>query len=533
MDTITLKRNNRGRRSRDRLLPYALCSLLLLFGCASVEVQRTVPSISGGGQISVFLRGPDRTASDITFGISSVGFASEDGAVLEIANVPLTVKSTAVAGRQILVGEKVLPEGRYKKLLIIVKQATVNRKEGAAGLALPSDGIVEIGIDITVNRNQNTSLFLNWNPDASVESGYLFSPAIDVKKQTPELSSLLVYITNEDSDNVSVIHRQTGEVVAVVMVGKKPRGIAVGTSKERQRVYVANSGSNSVSVIDPTTNRVEVEIPLRFGKEPEGITTVRIAPDRELIFVTNYGSNNVSVVDAYTYQETDRVSVGDGPIAVAADPPFDTIVGSRFLSFGAIAALRDFRKNFSNVYVANKNSKDVSVIKVNTRGGVEEVIKVPVQWSPIALFVDYPRAKVYVANYTYDNLSIIDIPELILGNRAGAVSEMSNVGTSVTGVISDPEFDRLYLLRESSGETLIVRPFSETSSGVRTSIAPIMGSISVGSQPRALALDPEGRKIYVVNRGSDSVSVVDKTTRREEKVIPVGRRPYGIAIFPE
>jgi len=49
---------------------------------------------------------------------------------------------------------------------------------------------------------------------------------------------------------------------------------------------------------------------------------------------------------------------------------------------------------------------------------------------------------------------------------------------------------------------------------------------------RGIVYCPEGRKLYVVNRGSDSVSVVDKTTSREEKVIPVGKKPYGIAMFP-
>ena len=296
---------------------------------------------------------------------------------------------------------------------------------------------------------------------------------------------------------------------------------------------MANSGSNSISVIDPTTNRVEIEIPIRFGKEPEGIAVARVTPDKEFIFVTNYGSNNVSIIDASTYQEFDRVNVGDGPIAIAADPLVDTLSGSRFLGFSDIDLIRNYRRNFCNVYVANKNSRDVSVLTIEAKSGrPAEVITLNVQWSPIALTVDYPRGKVYVANYAYDNLSLIDIIQVIGGNKSGAVSEMSNVGASLTGVISDPDFDRLYLLQESSGEILMVRPFSEASGALKTSLSPVIGTISVGSQPRSFLIDPEGRKIYVVNRGSDSVSVVDKTTKREEKVIPVGRKPYGIAMFP-
>lgn len=510
---------------------FVLLLLFLLTGCASVK-QYSDAQLLPGGQVSLFLQVPERISADITFELSAVNIMAEDGTFLEVMNAPLSFRTSEVAGRQMLLGEKALPEGRYKKLQFIVRQALVNRKDGPAHLALPSEGI-DIPIDITVRRNQNTVLFLNWKPDASIGDGYLFSPVFDVRGQVPELSSLLIYVTNEGSNNVSVIHRQTGDVVAMVMVGKRPRGIAVSQGKERQRVYVVNSGSNSISVIDPTTNQVEVEIPVRFGKEPEGIAVARVTPDKEFIFVTNYGSNTVSIIDASTYQEVERVNVGDGPVAIAADPPVDTISGSRFLSFSDIDLIRNYRRMFCNVYVANKNSRDVSVLKIETKSGrPEEVITLNVQWSPIALTVDYPRARVYIANYSYDNLSLIDIIKVIGGNKSGAVSEMSNVGTSLTGVLADPDIDRLYFLKESSGEILMVRPFSEASSSLKTSIAPVIGSISVGSQPRSFLMDSEGRKIYVVNRGADSVSVVDKTTKREEKVIPVGRRPYGIAMVP-
>jgi YVTN family beta-propeller protein len=59
-----------------------------------------------------------------------------------------------------------------------------------------------------------------------------------------------------------------------------------------------------------------------------------------------------------------------------------------------------------------------------------------------------------------------------------------------------------------------------------------MGTIGVGSNPKSFILDPEARKFYVVNRGAGNVTVIDKTTRKEERVIPVGKNPYGITMFP-
>jgi YVTN family beta-propeller protein len=500
-------------------------------GCASVR-EYTGSTDAGGGQISVYLKGADKVSTDITFDLQAVNIIKEDGTVKGITINPIKVNSVSVAGRQLLLSEQTLPEGKYKKLQLIVKQASIKNQERTAALALPPEGI-ESATDINISRNTNTSVFLFWNADGSIGDGYLFSPALTVTGQVPELSNLLVYVTNEESNNVSVLNRQTGDVIAAVMVGKKPRGIAVSRGRERPRVYVANSGSDSISVIDPTTNKVEAEIPIRFGRAPEGITVVRVSPERELIFTANYASDNVSVIDAATYQEIDKINTGDGPVAITADPPADLLSGARFLNFEDLNVLRNYRERFFNVYTANKNSKDVSVIKMNAiTNKLEKVFQVSVQWSPITLTSDYQRGKVYVGNYNYDNLSVLDMTQIARGYESGVVGEITNVGSTVTGIIADPDLDRIYLLKEASSEIMIIRPFSEAFSAIKTSMGPLIGTIVVGNSPRSFIMDPEGRKLYVVNRGSDSVSVVDKTTSREEKVIPVGKKPYGIAMFP-
>ncbi|MFH1701907.1 MAG: hypothetical protein ABIB41_00570, partial [Nitrospirota bacterium] len=258
-----------------RILPFASYFLLLIFlaACASVKGQgeSSEPFYNQNyGQITVFLNGPDRASSDISFNLSAVNIMAEGGIYREIMNTLMSINSLNVTGRQILLTEKALPEGKYEKIKFIVKQASIKRKDRIASLALPPEGI-EIPIDVMINRNQNTSLFLHWNVDESIVNGYQFNPSITVKVRRPELSTLLIYVTNEDSNNVSVINRQLDEVVSTVMVGKKPRGVAVNLRKDHLRVYVANSGSNSITVIDPTTNKIENEIPIRYGREPEGI----------------------------------------------------------------------------------------------------------------------------------------------------------------------------------------------------------------------------------------------------------------------
>ncbi|HDH13598.1 MAG TPA: hypothetical protein ENG83_15625 [Nitrospirae bacterium] len=521
-------------RKKIKILSLVPCFLLLVFltGCATTdETEGLYKRLNT--QITLFLNGPDKVLPDITFELSAINIIEEDGTAREVMNRPIGVNSHIVEGSQILLGEKALPEGRYKKLQLIVTEASIRKKGRTAHLALPPEGI-EIDIDVSLRKHQNTTLFLNWNPDASIQEGYMFRPVFSVRSQTPELSSLLIYVTNEDSDNVSVINRQSGEIAATVMVGKKPRGIATSKNRDRLKVYVANSGSNSISVIDPTTNKIENEIPIRFGRRPEGIAVAGLSSEEDLLFVANYGSNSVSVVDTTTYQELEKIDVGRGPTAIAVDPSIDELITASFLSFEDINVLRSYRERFLNVYVVNQDSNDISVLRIDTATKKSvEVMTLGVEWRPVAIYVDYRRGKVYVANYDSDKLSVIDILQTVKGNIAGAVSVINNVGFSITGVVADPAFDRIYLLKESPGEIIIIKPFSGGFDYLKTVMPPVMGTISVGSSPKSLVMDPEGRKLYVVNRGSDNISVIDKTAKREERVISVGKRPYGIAVFPK
>jgi len=515
-----------------KIIYFISCFVLIigLQACTTPEMQ-SEPFDPYKGQVVLYFSMHNKASSDVTFELLAVNIISKDGTVRQIMNSPVSISSMTAAGRQILLGERSLPEGKYEKLQIVVKEASIRREDRIARLALPADA-TEMAIDVSINAGQSTSLFLDWNADMSIVDGYMFNPSFTLKGQVPELGTLLVYVTNENSNNVSVINRQTGEVVATVMVGSMPKGIAAGKRREHLKVYVANSGTNSISVIDPTINKVENEIPIRFGSQPEGIAVARISPDKELIFVTNYNSNSVSVVDATTYQELEKIDVGNGPVAVALDPPVEGLIGAKFLTLEDTNILRNYRDIFFNVYIANMNSNSISVIRFNKlKNRSEEIINIGVEWRPAALAVDYQRGKVYVANYGSDKLSVVDILQVIKGNSAGAVSVISDVGTSVNDVIADPSLDRIYLLKEAPGEISIIRPSAEGPRTFKTAITPILGTITVGISPRSFMLDPEGRKIYVVNRGSNNVTVIDKTTRKEERIIPVGKRPYSITMF--
>ena len=506
-----------------------LVSSFLITGCYSTD-EREDHLEENKGQFTLFMSAVDKPVHDITFNLSAINIISDDGSSRVITDIPVEINSNNLKGQQVILGERRLPEGKYKALHLVVSHVLIRHRDRLVNMALPPEGL-EIPLNVFVRRQQNISIFVNWNVNASIVDGYLFDPVFTVKSQVPELSTLLIYVTNEDSNNVSVINKQSGEVVATIMVGSKPRGIAAVVGRERSRVYVANSGSNTVSVIDPTTNKVENEVSIKFGRKPEGIAVATVSQEKDLIFVTNYASNSVSVIDSITFQEIEKIDVGKGPVAIAVDPSVDTLLGTHYLNFEDMNILRSYRERFFNVYVVNKNSNDMSIIRMDKISNAsEEVLSLKVGWNPVALSVDYGRGKVYVVNYGSDKLSVLDIVKTVKGVTTGAVSTINDVGEYLTGIVTDPVFDRFYLLKESPGEIVIIKPIKGSLEFDET-ISPVMGVIPVGELPKTMILGPDLRRLYVINRGTNTISVVNKTTKKEEQIIAVGNKPYGIALF--
>ena len=61
----------------------------------------------------------------------------------------------------------------------------------------------------------------------------------------------------------------------------------------------------------------------------------------------------------------------------------------------------------------------------------------------------------------------------------------------------------------------------------------VLASIRLGDgegKPVGIAVSPDGRRVYVANGLSGSISVVDVREARVVRSIPVGRLPWGVAI---
>jgi len=113
----------------------------------------------------------------------------------------------------------------------------------------------------------------------------------------------VAYVVNNLSDDVSVIDTSTNTVIVTIPVGDGPQRVAF--TPDGSRAYVTNFLDDNVSVIDTLTN-TEIDVD---GDPNNGITRIpvgtfpigiEVSPDGTKVYVANEGSDDISVIDTAT-----------------------------------------------------------------------------------------------------------------------------------------------------------------------------------------------------------------------------------------
>jgi YVTN family beta-propeller protein len=133
-----------------------------------------------------------------------------------------------------------------------------------------------------------------------------------------------VWVANIDNDTVSVFARAGLVKVAEIPVGQHPRSLAVAPDG---RIWVANKGSSTLSVISPTSLSVEQTVSLPHGSQPFGVIC---APDGS-VYVVLEAVGMVYRLDATGTKIVSR-SVGPNPRHIALNAQGDKLVVPRFIS---------------------------------------------------------------------------------------------------------------------------------------------------------------------------------------------------------
>jgi YVTN family beta-propeller protein len=318
----------------------------------------------------------------------------------------------------------------------------------------------------------------------------------------PSSGALLAYVTNEDSQELTVIDTRTDSAIASIPVGTRPRGVRV--SRDGRTVFVALSGSpkcpptmpdeeceklkadkskDGIAVVDAASRRVSRVLP--GGSDPE---TFDISRDGTTLFVSNEDAGTASVVDIASGKIRSTVKVGKEPEGVRVAPDGKT------------------------VWVTGETDHNVTVLDTKT-GAVVGQVEVGKRPRSLAFTPDGARA--YVTSEVDGTVWVLDAP----ARKSLKVIRMPE-GSKPMDAEASPDGQRIFVSNGRGGTVAAIDVASDS----------LVGSVEVGTRPWGIALTPDGRKLYSANGPSNDVSVVDADRLTILKKIPVGKLPWGVAL---
>ena len=269
-------------------------------------------------------------------------------------------------------------------------------------------------------------------------------------------------------------------------VGKYP--VAININEDNNTIYVANSGSKSITVVDGDTNTQLEDIKIHT-------TPIDIAVNEQtnLIYVANSGSNTISVINRIDNAKIGKdIPVGKVPLAISIN------------------------QNNNTVYVANSGSNTISVFNGTPETKIIEEISVGKK--PTAIGINQITDTVYVANSGSNTISVIS------GKNYTKIGEDILVGTNPTAIRVNPISNKVYVLNSGSPSISVINTIDNTK----------VEEIPLQRWPTAIGNNIFTDSIYVTNSPSNSISVISgKNYTSLAENIPVGKKPKSIAINKE
>ncbi|MER5197208.1 YncE family protein [Streptomyces sp. NPDC002755] len=296
-----------------------------------------------------------------------------------------------------------------------------------------------------------------------------------------------VYVPNTESDTVSVIDPKTYEVIETLRVGRQPQHVV--PSWDMKTLWVNNNRGHTLTPIDPKTGRagrpVEVHDPYNLYFTPNGKYAVVMASmDRELVFR-----------DPHTMKR-----IKTEPVTCYGVNHADFSLDGRYFIVSC---------EFSGelLKVDTEKMEVVAQQKLPFKGAMPQDVKV----SP-------DGKRFYIADMMADGMWIVD------GDSFGK-PEFLHTGKGCHGLYVGRDSREMYVSNRGEG-TVSVFDFHENAL-TRKWRLPHGGSPDMGG------VSADGKVLWLSGRYNAEVYAIDTRTGEQLARIKVGRGPHGLAVYPQ
>jgi YVTN family beta-propeller protein len=333
----------------------------------------------------------------------------------------------------------------------------------------------------------------------------------------------LIYVANEFSNTVSVVDGSSNNVVAMVNVGVDPKGVDVNSITNR--IYVGNSGSGTVSVINGSNDNVITTVNVGSNLQSivvNPITNLIYAACSETISVINGSNNNVVAnvnlgfipVDLVVNPVTNRIYVLSSNTVSVIDGSSNNIVATVTLKTGFAEGLA-VNSDTNLIYITENNYHTGFIYVINgSNNTVVATVPIPVGPCDPQNVVVNPVTNIIYVSYNNGYVCVINGSSGYLITSMGLTNNILALGMN------------------TNTNRIIVAASDDTLSVINGFTNCLIFTIRLGDNLNDVAVNPTTNLIYVSNQYSDTVLVVDGSSNKLVASVNVTGSPSCIAVNP-
>jgi YVTN family beta-propeller protein len=294
----------------------------------------------------------------------------------------------------------------------------------------------------------------------------------------------LVVAVNPDSDSITLVDAITLVVLAEIPVGDNPRTLSI--TPDSKKVVVANHGSATLSKVD-LRRAVEVtQYPV--GSMPYGVVT-----NGTYAFVAEFGLGTLGIIDLTTGELFTRISVDAFPSGLALSPD-----GQRLL--------------ITHLFTGRLTVIDLqtSTVRGTASTGADTNLSQFIAITPDGTKAYFPqtRSNITNTNLLFDTtvfpvINVVDLAELQLLVRERITLDTADEPVNVPFAVTLSSNGKILYLANAGSDDVSVIDLS-TNRG--------LAHLTVGANPRGIAITPDGSRIFVNNVLDGTLSVIDAKT---------------------
>jgi YVTN family beta-propeller protein len=290
-----------------------------------------------------------------------------------------------------------------------------------------------------------------------------------------------VYVPNAAAGTLQIIDPKTFEIIATHNVGRSPHHVT--PSWDLTRLYVMNTGGNSLTVINPASGEIDGEIRV---VDPYNLY---FTPDGKMAVVVAERHKRLDFRDLRTWKLIKSVPV-------------------EWAGVDHLAFSRD------GAYLVASCEWSARIVKVDLKK-LELVADLALGKLPVDVVRPPRQNLMFIADQGVGGVFVVD-PDV------WKIIEFISTGRGTHGILLSHDEKSLYASNRDEGSISVIDIATRK----------VVAKWKTGGSPDMGQLSPDGRQLWISSRYHSAVLVIDTTTGKVVARIPTGKEPHGLTYFP-